>query len=110
MNPQEGSFKLSAEQLQADAAYWQNYATSPQAKDNSLRVRSFNQVLSEAKDLPIPQMLFGEFWFEGELCIFFSDSNAGKSILAIQIGNSICSGKSMEPFAVQTAGQPVLYC
>src|ERR1700712_2127488 len=109
-NQQKGSFKLTAEQLQADTAYWQSQDSTVNAKDNSLRVRSFNQVMDEAKEQPIPQMLFGKFWFEGELCILFSDSNAGKSILAIQIGNSICSGKSMEPFAVQTAGQPVLYC
>lgn len=108
--PQKGSFKLTAEQLEADAAYWQNHASQSQAKDNSLRVRSFNQVMDEAKEQPIPQMLFGKFWFEGELCILFSDSNAGKSILAIQIGNSICSGKSLEPFEMQADGQPVLYC
>jgi RecA-family ATPase len=109
-NQQKGSFKLTAEQLQADTANWQNYANHSQANDTSLRVRSFNQVMDEAKEQPIPQMLFGKFWFGGELCILFSDSNAGKSILAVQIGNSICSGKSMEPFEVQTEGQPVLYC
>jgi len=46
-------------------------AKLPQAKDNSLRVRTFNQAMTEAQLLPIPQMLFGKFWFEGELCILF---------------------------------------
>jgi hypothetical protein len=32
-------------------------------------------------------MVFGTFWFEGELCILFADSNRGTSILAVQIGN-----------------------
>ncbi len=109
-NQQQGSFRLSAEQLQADTAHWQNQANQPEAKDNSLRVRSFNQVMKAAKILPIPQMLFGKFWYEGELCILFSDSNAGKSILAMQIGNNISCGKSMEPFELETQAQPVLYC
>jgi len=109
-NQQQGSFKLTAEQLQADAAHWQNQSAQSTAKDNSLRVRSFNQVMSEAKEQPVPQMLFGKFWFEGELCILFSDSNAGKSILAMQIGNNISSGQSMQPFENEAKPQPVLYC
>jgi hypothetical protein len=108
MNQPQGSFTLTAEQLQADAAYWQNQASQP--RDHSLRVRTFNQMMEEAKEQPIPQMLFGKFWFEGELCILFSDSNAGKSILATQIANSICSGTSIDPFAMETNKQAVLYC
>ena len=103
-----GSFTLTAEQLQADAAYWQNKASQP--RDNSLRVRTFNQMMEEAKEQPQPQKLFGEFWFEGELCILFSDSNAGKSILATQIANSICNGTSIYPFAMESNKQTVLYC
>jgi RecA-family ATPase len=104
----QGSFTLTAQQLQADAAYWQNKASQP--RDNSLRVRTFNQMMEEAKEQPVPQMLFGKFWFEGELCILFSDSNAGKSILATQIANSICNGSGMDPFAMEINPQPVLYC
>ncbi|HTD39227.1 MAG TPA: AAA family ATPase [Mucilaginibacter sp.] len=104
----QGSFTLTAEQLQADAAYWQNYAGDQ--RDNSIRVRTFNQTIQEAKEQPVPQMLFDKFWFEGELCILFSDSNAGKSILATQIANCICSGTSMQPLAMEGNKQPVLYC
>ncbi|MFI5139727.1 MAG: AAA family ATPase [Sphingobacteriales bacterium] len=108
--PPTGSFTITAEQLQADADKWAAYAQTPEARDNSLRVRSMNQVLELAKTQPIPQKLFGEFWHEGELCILFSDSNAGKSILAIQIGNSISSGMQIEPFGLDAKPQPVLYC
>ena len=108
MTQPQGSFTLTAEQLQADAAYWQNYAGDQ--RDNSIRVRTFNQTIQEAKDQPVPQMLFDKFWFEGELCILFSDSNAGKSILATQIANCICNGTSMQPFAMEAQKQPVLYC
>jgi len=109
-HPPIGSFSLTAEQLQNDAAKWAALAQKPEAKDNSLRVRSMNQVLEEAKTQPIPQQLFGEFWHEGELCILFSDSNSGKSILAIQIGNSISSGTCIHPFGLDAQSQPVLYC
>ena len=104
---QPGSFTITAEQLQADAAHWQNYAN--EQRDNSIRVRTFNQTLQQAKDQPVPQMLFDKFWFEGELCILFSDSNAGKSILATQIANCICNGTSMHPLAMEAKPQPVLY-
>jgi len=67
MNQNPGSPSITADQLRADAAYWQNYAKLPEAKDNSLRVRTFNQIMKIAKEQPIPQMLFGKFWFEGEL-------------------------------------------
>jgi hypothetical protein len=41
------------------------------------------------------------FWYEGELCILFADSNLGKSILAVQIGNSINTGIATEPFPIE---------
>jgi hypothetical protein len=55
-------------------------------------------------------MLFGKFWYEGELCILFADSNLGKSILAVQIGNCINTGNAMVPFSLEADKQPVLYC
>ena len=106
----QSSIKDFAELLRNDAAKWDEIAQQAQPKDNSLRVRSMNQVLQMAKSQPIPNKLFGEFWHEGELCILFSDSNSGKSILAVQIGNSISSGEAIEPFGLDTVSQPVLYC
>jgi RecA-family ATPase len=110
MNNQSTTGKLSAEQLKADASGWQFYAKQPVARDNSLRIRPINQWITEASNEPVPHMLFGKFWYQGELCIMFSDSNAGKSVLAIQIGNSISCGKGIYPFELETEGQPVLYC
>ena len=51
-----------------------------------------NQWMTEAKETPVPKMLFGQFWFEGELCILFADTNVGKSILAVQIADGISRG------------------
>jgi len=55
------------------------------------------------------QMLFGRFWYQGELCILYADTNVGKSILAVQIGLSIASGKPIGQFAMDAEPCPVLY-
>jgi RecA-family ATPase len=65
--------------------------------------------IEQAKNRPIPKMLFSEFWFEGEVCILFADTNLGKSILAVQIGNSISKGEPIPGFKLETPKQPILY-
>lgn len=65
--------------------------------------------IEEAKHRPIPMMLFDEFWFEGELCILFAENGVGKSLLAVQIANSISLGCPIAGFKLQAAQQPVLY-
>ena len=72
-------------------------------------VKTAKRWIEQAKNRPIPQMLFGEFWFEGELCILFADTNLGKSILAVQIGNSISKGEQIRGFKLETLKQPILY-
>jgi len=57
--------------------------------DELLNIRPANTWLQQANKRAIPKMLFGKFWFQGELCILFADSNLGKSILAVQIANAI---------------------
>lgn len=68
-----------------------------------------SQWIEQAKARPIPKMLFSEFWFEGELCILFADANLGKSILAVQIGNSISRGEPIPGFKMETPKQRILY-
>ena len=55
-------------------------------------VRGGNDWMDRSKSQPIPKKLFGEFWFENELCILFADTNVGKSILAVQIADAISRG------------------
>lgn len=74
-----------------------------------LRVRTANQVIEEAKQQLIPKMLFSELWFEGDICILFSDTNTGKSTLAVQIGDSISKGQSIIGFSNESDKQLVLY-
>ena len=72
-------------------------------------LKTANHWIEQAKNRPIPKMLFGEFWLEGELCILFADTNLGKSILAVQIGNSICKGDRIPGFKFEIQKQTILY-
>ncbi|MDB5112542.1 MAG: hypothetical protein JWR67_3656 [Mucilaginibacter sp.] len=54
-------------------------------------------------------MLFGDFWYEGELGILFADTNVGKSILAVQIGDALSRGTPIPGFAMKQQASTVLY-
>lgn len=73
------------------------------------KVMTANEWLEQAKTTPIPEMLFGEFWHEGEISILFSDSNLGKSILSVQIADSISKGQPIHGFRLEANKQTVLY-
>ncbi|WP_209399820.1 AAA family ATPase [Pseudozobellia sp. WGM2] len=73
------------------------------------KVKTANEWLNEAKITPVPEMLFSEFWHENEICILFADSNLGKSILAVQIADSISKGEQIQGFKLEAKKQPVLY-
>jgi hypothetical protein len=55
------------------------------------------------------KMLFDSFWHEGELCILFADTNVGKSVLAVQIGDSISRGEPIDNFKMTAVKTSVLY-
>ncbi|MEJ7821514.1 MAG: BT4734/BF3469 family protein [Chitinophagaceae bacterium] len=76
---------------------------------NLLHLRTARKTIEDAKTKPIPKMLFSEFWHEGEICILFADTNVGKSILAVQIANSISTGDSIEGFIYEAGKQKVYY-
>ncbi len=77
--------------------------------NNLFLVRTANKCLSDAAGRPNPKKLFGELWWEGELCILFADTNVGKSILAIQIADSISTGKPV-PGLILEANQQTVLC
>ena len=72
-------------------------------------IQEANVWIEGAKLRPVPKMLFGELWFEGELCIKFSDTGKGKSILAVQIADAISRGESVPNFKLEAGKQTVLY-
>jgi RecA-family ATPase len=65
--------------------------------------------IEEAKRRPVPKMLFGEFWLEGEIAILFADTGKGKSILAVQIADALAQGTQVENFTNNAPAQTVLY-
>lgn len=77
--------------------------------NNMFRATSANQWIKEVKDLPTPKMLFSEFWVENELAILFADTNVGKTILAVQIADSISRGVAIEGFKMEAEKQKVIY-
>jgi hypothetical protein len=68
-----------------------------------------NRWLELGEREPDPQMLFGELWHQNELCILFADTNAGKSVLAVQIADSIASHRPIRPFSLTAKKSVVLY-
>jgi len=70
-------------------------------------VKTANQWRNEGRERPDPKMLFDEFWIEGEMAILFGDS--GKTSLAMQIGDSIASGRPVEPMRMTAEPEKVLY-
>jgi RecA-family ATPase len=82
------------------------------AFQSALILKSANEWMNESKTRPIPKKLFGEFWYEGEICILFATTNLGKSILAVQIGEAIARQEQFPalPFLdVQAEPQKVFY-
>ena len=52
-----------------------------------------NEWIERAKRFPDPKPLFGTIWHQGEVAFLFSNTGKGKSILGVQLAESIASGK-----------------
>jgi hypothetical protein len=72
-------------------------------------IKPLNQWIAEASERPDPRSLFGDFWLEGELAILFSDAGRGKSLLGVQIADSIARGKPIAPVPMTARPRKVLY-
>ena len=84
-------------------------ATEGLTQNGIFTIKTGNEWINQAKTRPIPKMLFGELWYESEICILFADTNLGKSILAVQIGDSISKGEQINGFILEAQKQPILY-
>jgi RecA-family ATPase len=94
----------SADQLAFD------HVEADQYNPNALfHIYKANQWMAMEQEAETPQMLFGRFWLQGELCILFADTNMGKSILAVQLGQSIAAGQAIPGFEMNAEPGPVLY-
>lgn len=81
----------------------------PNGRPSIFTIRTGDEWMQQERDKPAPQMLFGNFWYQNELCILFADTNMGKSILAVQIGDSISKQQAIEPFELHAGKANVLY-
>ena len=72
-------------------------------------IKTANDWMVEAKSEPERAMLFGQLWSEGEVCYLFADTNLGKSILAVQIGEAISGGHNYMNMPMMATPQSVLY-
>ena len=102
-------FGIGVEDIKSEAEQLLKQGNEAKESKGLFTVKTASRWIEQAKTRPIPKMLFGEFWFEGELCILFADTNLGKSILAVQIGNSISKGENIGGFILETLKQPILY-
>jgi hypothetical protein len=82
---------------------------SPRDSHRLFTVEKGNRWLELARREPEAKMLLGELWHQGELCMLFADTNIGKSVLAVQIGESIACGQNLGPFICQAPPARVLY-
>lgn len=73
------------------------------------KLQSAERWMQAARLRPAPKTLFGEFWYEGEICILFADTNVGKSILAVQVADAISKGKSIDGLPLEAPAQKVIY-
>ena len=80
-------------------------ASVPNEKNEPLlNVRTANQCVQDAKAKPVPKMLLGELWHQGELAILFADTKIGKSIMGVQAGDNISRNHSPPGFPMQARG------
>ncbi len=82
---------------------------SPEDSRRLFTVETGNRWMDIAQREPEAMMLFDEFWHQGELCMLFAGTNIGKSVLAVQIGESIARRKKIGGFACQAPAARVLY-
>jgi len=86
-----------------------NTHTNDSRSGDFLIIKSANEWMDEAKTKPIPKKIFGPFWYEEELCILFADTNQGKSLLAVQIIDSVSKGVPTLGLEMELKASKVIY-
>lgn len=94
--------------IQAEAAKQLERLNEANENKGLFLVRTARRWIEQASLKPIPKMLFSEFWLEGQLCILFADTGLGKSVLAVQIADSISRGELIKGFKLEALKKRVL--
>jgi len=92
-----------------DENKFQEEVVEPSPVKTYFKIMTGNAWMVEAESMPVRRKLAGDLWFEGENAVLFADSNAGKSILAVQIADSISRGVDIGPLEFTAEPQPVVY-
>ena len=83
-------------------------------KRGLLKAEPINEGLKKSYSKPNPRKLFGQLWWENELVICFASTNVGKTLLAMQIAESLATGTQVfndkdNPCPNETEAMKVLY-
>lgn len=108
---ENASFSIDAKAIKADFEKLSKEKSENEIENfqSLFTIQTANSWIENAKIRPVPKMLFGELWFEGEICILFADTNLGKTILGVQIADSISKGVAIANFELEAKRQTVLY-
>ena len=71
--------------------------------------RPLNDWLVAEKTATAPAMFYGEFWLEDEMAMLCADAGLGKSVLAMQLAESIARGRPISPLPMTAKARKVLY-
>ena len=72
-------------------------------------IKAANEWIDDARRKPMPCKLFGQLWWEHDVCVMFASANIGKSLLAMQIADSISRGINTMGLEMEAQPQKVLY-
>ena len=89
-----GGFNVH-EAIKAELQKAEQLTTSVPEQIGMLTIKTANRTIREAALRPNPDALYLTLWYEGEVCCLFSDSNLGKSILAMQIAAQIAKTRKV---------------
>lgn len=92
----------------AKIAYEKEQKLRPMADDSMLGIKAANRWRTRyVERKPVSDELFTSIWHEGEVAVLLGEKNVGKSILAVQLAESIARGRTIlsEPGAPVSAAR-----
>ena len=78
-------------------------------ENDPLILRTGNERMMAAKEMEIPNMLFGELIFERTVIMLFSETGLGKTLLAFQLVDALSRGESILELENEAGALTTLY-
>ena len=76
--------------------------------EDFFKSKTVNEWIEEAKNLQIPEQLYGNLWYEGEIVICYASAGVGKTILGYQIAEQIALiGKIVAYFDLELSAKQI---